>query len=173
MENQKETHTISVLVENRFGVLSRVSGLFSGRGYNISSLTVHETNDPSFSKMTIVTTGDASVIEQIHKQLNKLVEVVEVSDLTGGGFVEREISLVKLRTPTAESRSQVLQLVEIFNGSVVSVSRDAIAVELSGRSDRIDDFMELIRDFEVIDMARSGRVAIARCANPATDVDVI
>ena len=130
MENLKETHTISVLVENRFGVLSRVSGLFSGRGYNISSLTVHETNDPAFSKMTIVTTGDASVIEQIHKQLNKLVEVVEVSDLTGGGFVEREISLVKLRTPTAESRSQVLQLVEIFNGSVVSVSRDAIAVGL-------------------------------------------
>jgi acetolactate synthase-1/3 small subunit len=92
-----------------------------------------------------------------------------VADLTGGGFVEREISLVKLRTPTPELRSQVLQLAEIFNGSVVSVSRDAIAVEISGRSDRIDDFMELIRDFEVIDMARSGRVAIARCANPAVD----
>ena len=169
MEQSRETHTISVLVENRFGVLARVAGLFSGRGYNISSLTVHETNDPRYSKMTIVTTGDRDIIEQIHKQLNKLVEVVNVADLTGGGFVEREISLVKLRTPTPELRSQVLQLAEIFNGSVVSVSRDAIAVEISGRSDRIDDFMELIRDFEVIDMARSGRVAIARCANPAVD----
>ena len=170
MEQTRETHTISVLVENRFGVLARVAGLFSGRGYNISSLTVHETNDPRYSKMTIVTTGDRDIIEQIHKQLNKLVEVVNVADLTGGGFVEREISLVKLRTPTPELRSQVLQLAEIFNGSVVSVSRDAIAVEISGRSDRIDDFMELIRDFEIIDMARSGRVAIARCANPAVDV---
>ena len=170
MEQTRETHTISVLVENRFGVLARVAGLFSGRGYNIGSLTVHETNDPRFSKMTIVTTGDKDIIEQIHKQLNKLVEVVNVADLTGGGFVEREISLVKLRTPTPELRSQVLQLVEIFNGSVVSVSRDDIAVEISGRSDRIDDFMELIRDFEIIDMARSGRVAIARCANPAVDV---
>lgn len=169
MEQSRETHTISVLVENRFGVLARVAGLFSGRGYNIGSLTVHETNDPRYSKMTIVTTGDKDIIEQIHKQLNKLVEVVNVADLTGGGFVEREISLVKLRTPTPELRSQVLQLAEIFNGSVVSVSRDAIAVEISGRSDRIDDFMELIRDFEVIDMARSGRVAIARCANPAVD----
>lgn len=169
MEKIKGTHTISVLVENRFGVLARIAGLFSGRGYNIASLTVHETNDPAFSKMTIVTAGDEAVIEQIHKQLNKLVEVVKVTDLTGGGFVEREISLVKLRTPTPDLRSQVLQLVEIFNGSVVSVSRDAIAIEISGRSDRIDDFMELIRDFEVIDMARSGRVAIARCANPATD----
>ena len=169
MENARETHTISVLVENRFGVLARVAGLFSGRGYNIASLTVHETNDPRYSKMTIVTAGDQAVIEQIHKQLKKLIEVVQVTDLTGGGFVEREISLVKLRTPTPELRSQVLQLVEIFNGSVVSVSRDAIAIEISGRSDRIDDFMELIRDFEVIDMARSGRVAIARCANPAVD----
>ena len=137
MEKIKGTHTISVLVENRFGVLARIAGLFSGRGYNIASLTVHETNDPSFSKMTIVTAGDEAVIEQIHKQLNKLVEVVKVTDLTGGGFVEREISLVKLRTPTPELRSQVLQLAEIFNGSVVSVSRDAIAIEISGRSDRI------------------------------------
>ena len=163
--------TISVLVENQAGILNRITGLFSRRAFNIESLAVGPTDDPTVSRITIIVDSGNSVVEQVEKQLNKLVEVVEVSDLTGGGFVEREISLVKLRTPTAESRSQVLQLVEIFNGSVVSVSRDAIAVELSGRSDRIDDFMELIRDFEVIDMARSGRVAIARCANPATDVN--
>ncbi len=163
MENIQNTHTISVLVENRFGVLARVAGLFSGRGYNISSLTVHETHDPRYSKMTIVTAGDAAILEQINKQLNKLVEVVRVTNLTGSGFVEREISLVKLATPTAESRSQLLQLVEIFNGKIISVSHYEIAVELSGRSDRIDDFMELVRDFKIIDMARSGRVAIARC----------
>jgi acetolactate synthase-1/3 small subunit len=160
-----------VRVENKFGVLSRISGLFSGRGYNISSLTVNSTSDPEVSRMIIVTRGDDAVIEQIEKQLNKLVEVIRVDRLSGEEFIERELALFKLAADTPEKKAQVIQLVEIFNGSVVSVSRDAIAVELSGRSDRIDDFMELIRDFEVIDMARSGRVAIARCANPATDVN--
>ena len=143
-----EKHTISVLVENKFGVLARVAGLFSGRGYNITSLTVHETEDPEFSKMTIVTTGD----------------VIKVDDLTGSRFIEREMALIKLRTAGREEQSQIIQLVEIFHGTIVSVSRGEIGVEIAGKSDRLDNFIELVRDFGIIEMARSGRVAIARCA---------
>ena len=163
VENQ-EKHTISVLVENKFGVLARVAGLFSGRGYNISSLTVHETEDPAYSKMTIVTTGDAAILEQIDKQLRKLVDVIRVDDLTGSRFIEREMALIKLTTASREEQSQLIQLVEIFDGTIVSVSRGEIAVEIAGRSDRLDNFIELVRDFGIVEMARSGRVAIARCA---------
>ena len=160
----QEKHTISVLVENKFGVLARVAGLFSGRGYNISSLTVHETEDPRFSKMTIVTTGDAAILEQIDKQLSKLIDVIRVENLTGSHFIEREMALIKIKTPTREDRSQLMQLVEIFAGTIVSVSREEIGVEIAGKSDRIDNFIELVRDFGIVKMARSGRVAIARCA---------
>lgn len=160
----QEKHTISVLVENKFGVLARVAGLFSGRGYNISSLTVHETEDPRFSKMTIVTTGDAAILEQIDKQLSKLIDVIRVENLTGSHFIEREMALIKIKTPTREDRSQLMQLVEIFAGTIVSVSREEIGVEIAGKSDRIDNFIELVRDFGIVEMARSGRVAIARSA---------
>ena len=160
----QEKHTISVLVENKFGVLARVAGLFSGRGYNISSLTVHETEDPRFSKMTIVTTGDAAILEQIDKQLSKLIDVIRVENLTGSHFIEREMALIKIKTPTREDRSQLMQLVEIFAGTIVSVSREEIGVEIAGKSDRIDNFIELVRDFGIVEMARSGRGAIARCA---------
>ena len=160
----QEKHTISVLVENKFGVLARVAGLFSGRGYNISSLTVHETEDPRFSKMTIVTTGDAAILEQIDKQLSKLIDVIRVETRTGRHFIEREMALIKIKTPTREDRSQLMQLVEIFAGTIVSVSREEIGVEIAGKSDRIDNFIELVRDFGIVEMARSGRVAIARCA---------
>ena len=160
----QEKHTISVLVENKFGVLARVAGLFSGRGYNISSLTVHETEDPRFSKMTIVTTGDAAILEQLDKQLSKLIDVIRVENLTGSHFIEREMALIKIKTPTREDRSQLMQLVEIFAGTIVSVSREEIGVEIAGKSDRIDNFIELVRDFGIVEMARSGRVAIARCA---------
>ena len=160
----QEKHTISVLVENKFGVLARVAGLFSGRGYNISSLTVHETEDPRFSKMTIVTTGDAAILEQIDKQLSKLIDVIRVENLTGSHFIEREMALIKIKTPTREDRSQLMQLVEIFAGTIVSVSREEIGVEIAGKSDRIDNFIELVRDFGIVEMARSGRVAIARWA---------
>jgi len=160
---ENDCRTFSVLVENRFGVLARVAGLFSGRGYNIASLTVHQTHDPRFSKMTIVTGGDAAVLEQIEKQLRKLVDVIRVDVLSGGAFVEREVALLKLKTATSEDRSQLIQLVEVFSGKIVSVSKHEIAVELAGKADRIDDFIALVRDFGIIDMARSGRVAIARC----------
>ena len=158
-----DCRTFSVLVENRFGVLARVAGLFSGRGYNIASLTVHQTHDPRYSKMTIVTDGDSAVLEQIEKQLRKLVDVIRVDVLSGGAFVEREVALLKLHTESFEERSQIIQLVEVFSGKIVSVSCHEIAVKLAGKADRIDDFISLVRDFGIIDMARSGRVAIARC----------
>lgn len=163
MMETPEKHTISVLVENKFGVLARVAGLFSGRGYNISSLTVHETENPRFSKMTIVTTGDSAILEQIDKQLRKLVDVITVENLTGSHFVEREMALIKLRTDSPEKQTQLIQLIEIFDGTIVSVSKGEIGVEIAGRSDRLDNFIEMVRDFGIVEMARSGRVAINRC----------
>ncbi len=160
--SEEKKHTISVLVENRFGVLARVAGLFSGRGYNISSLTVNETHDPKVSKMTIVTSGDDAVLEQIDKQLNKLVEVITVIDLTGSQFVEREMVLIKLKTETPEIRSQAIQLVEIFEANIVAVNSDELGIEISGKADKIDNFINLVRDFGIVEIARSGRVAISR-----------
>ena len=163
MMETPEKHTISVLVENKFGVLARVAGLFSGRGYNISSLTDHETEDPRFSKMTIVTTGDSAILEQIDKQLRKLVDVITVENLTGSHFVEREMALIKLRTDSPEKQTQLIQLIEIFDGTIVSVSKGEIGVEIAGRSDRLDNFIEMVRAFGIVEMARSGRVALTRC----------
>lgn len=158
-----EKHTISVLVENKFGVLARVAGLFSGRGYNIASLTVNETEDPKISRMTIVTLGDAAILEQIDKQLSKLIDVIKVENLTGSRFIERELALIRLKSGNAEKQSRIIQLVEIFKGTIVSVSKDEIAVEISGRSYKIDNFLELSREFGILETTRSGRVAIARC----------
>ena len=155
---------LSVLVENEPGVLSRVAGLFSGRGFNIESLNVAPTLEDGVSLMTITTSGDEQIIEQIVKQLRKLVDVIRVDDLTGSRFIEREMALIKLKTASREEQSQLIQLVEIFDGTIVSVSRGEIAVEIAGRSDRLDNFIELVRDFGIVEMARSGRVAIARCA---------
>lgn len=168
-EKEFEQHTISVLVANRFGVLARVAGLFSGRGYNISSLTVNETNDPHVSKMTIVTTGDDAVLEQIDKQLRKLVDVIRVDDLTGMRFIERELALFKIKADTPDAKSQLIQLVQIFEGTFVSVHPGEFGVEISGRSDKIDNFMNMVAEFGIIEMARSGRVAISRIAENEQD----
>ena len=155
-------HTISVLVENRFGVLARVAGLFCGRGYNIISLTVNQTHDPEVSKMTIVTSGDKAVLEQIDKQLNKLIDVIKVTDLTGSKFVERELALIKVSTENSEQRSQVIQIAEIFETKIVSVNHDELAIEIHGRANKINNFIELMNDFNIVEVARSGRVAISR-----------
>ncbi len=155
-----DKHTISVLVENNFGVLSRVSGLFSGRGYNIFSLTVSPTHDPKISKMTIITKGDDAIIEQIDKQLNKLVEVIKVIDLTGENFIEREMVLVKVAT-TPANRSDIVQIVELFNGQIITVHSNELGMEISGTPRQIDNFIELVRDYGIIEIARSGRVAIS------------
>ncbi len=155
-------HTFSVLVDNKFGVLSRVVGLFSGRGYNIASLSVNATHDPKVSQMTIVTSGDAAVLEQIEKQLSKLVDVIAVHDLSQGEFFASELALVKLAASDPGDRAAVMQLVEIFHGSVVGVSKNDISVEIHGPANEIDNFIELVRGYGILDMARSGQVAIAR-----------
>ncbi len=161
-------HTISVLVENKFGVLARVAGLFSGRGYNIESLTVSPTNDAKVSKMTIVTSGDDAVLEQIEKQLNKLIDVIKVTDLTGHSFIERELAMVKVRT-TSKSRAELMQITEIFQGKIVNVLPDELTIEISGRAGKIDAFAKLMADFGIIELVRSGRVAVTRSRGPTDE----
>ena len=154
-------HTISVLVTNEFGVLSRISGLFSGRGFNIESLCVAETSDPLVSRMTIVTSGDDRVIEQITKQLNKLVNVVRVHDLTGEEYLKRELALIKV-SANVENRSEILGIVEIFRAKVVDVGPRSYTVEITGDEDKIVAMTELLRPFGIKEIVRTGRIAMAR-----------
>ncbi|MEK6693435.1 MAG: acetolactate synthase small subunit [Nitrospirota bacterium] len=154
-------HTISVLVENKFGVLSRISGLFSGRGYNIESLTVGETIDPQISIMTIVTTGDDQIIEQITKQLNKLIDVIKVTDMTELDHVEREMVLVKV-SPKQEDKAEVLRLAEIFRGRIVDSGPTTYTLEITGDEKKIEAFIELVKPYGIKEFARTGKVAISR-----------
>lgn len=154
-------HTISCLVENKFGVLSRISGLFSGRGYNIESLSVGETIDPQISIMTIVTSGDDKIIEQITKHLNKLVDVIKVVDFTGIDHVEREAILVKV-SPKKEDKAEVLRLAEIFRGRVVDSGPITYTIEITGDKKKIEAFIELMKPYNIKEFARTGKVAIAR-----------
>lgn len=154
-------HTISCLVENKFGVLSRVAGLFSGRGYNIESLSVGETIDPNVSAMTIVTSGDDQIIEQIIKQLNKLIDVIKVIDLVEIDHVEREMVLIKI-TPKKENKAEVLRLTEIFRGRVVDSSQKTYTVEITGDERKIEAFIELMKPMGIKEFVRTGKAAIAR-----------
>jgi len=154
-------HTISILVENKFGVLSRVSGLFSGRGYNIESLSVGETIDPQVSIMTIVTTGDDQIIEQITKQLNKLIDVIKVTDMKELEHVEREMVLVKV-APRQQDKSEVLNLTEIFRGRIVDSSQKTYTIEITGDEKKIEAFIELMKPMGIKEFVRTGKVAIAR-----------
>jgi acetolactate synthase-1/3 small subunit len=154
-------HTISVLVENKFGVLSRISGLFSGRGYNIESLSVGETIDPQISTMTIVTSGDDQIIEQITKQLNKLIDVIKVTDMKELEHVEREMVLVKV-TPRQEDKAEVLNLTEIFRGRVVDSSQKTYTIEITGDEKKIEAFIELMKPMGIKEFVRTGKVAISR-----------
>jgi len=161
-ERNMTKHTISVLVENKFGVLARVAGLFSGRGYNICSLTVNHTNDSNVSKMTIVTEGDDAVIEQIDKQLNKLVDVISVTDLSGSEFIECELMLLKVKAENQQQRGELMQLTELFKGTIVIVNQTELGIQMEGSADKLDNFIKLLNNFEIIEIARSGRVAISR-----------
>ncbi|OGW29158.1 MAG: acetolactate synthase small subunit [Nitrospirae bacterium GWC2_42_7] len=154
-------HTISVLVENKFGVLSRISGLFSGRGYNIESLSVNETIDPKVSVMTIVTTGDDSIIEQITKQLNKLIDVIKVVDMTELDHVEREMVLIKI-APKQEDKAEVLRLTEIFRGRVVDSSQKTYTIEITGDEKKIAAMVEILKPMGIKEFVRTGKIAIAR-----------
>ena len=154
-------HTISVLVVNRFGVLSRISGLFSGRGFNIESLNVAETNDADVSRMTIVTRGDDAKVEQITKQLNKLVDVIKVVDLTKESFVDREMILIKMNAEP-RVREEILRIVEIFRAKVVDVSANTYTIEITGNESKLQGFMELLQPLGIQEVVRSGRIAISR-----------
>jgi acetolactate synthase-1/3 small subunit len=152
-------HIISVLVENRFGVLAKVAGLFSGRGYNIDSLCVAETEDPTISRMTIVTHGDEAVIEQIEKQLNKLIDTLKVTDLTHKDHVERELVLIKVKS---KKRSEIMEIVDIFRARIIDVGKDVLTIEITGDENKISALIDLLRPFEITELIRTGKVAIAR-----------
>lgn len=154
-------HTISVLVENHFGVLARVSGMFSARGYNIDSLCVGETEDPTASRMTVVVRGDDRVLEQIVKQLNKLVEVIEVRDLTRESYVERELVMVKIAADSSR-RSEITDISNIFRAKVVDISVGAMTVEVTGSEGKVKAFIDMMRPFGIRELVRTGRIAIAR-----------
>jgi acetolactate synthase-1/3 small subunit len=154
-------HTINVLVENEFGVLARVAALFSGRGFNIESLSVAETLDPSMSSMTIVTRGDDQVLEQITKQLNKLVSVIKVTDLMGKEYVAREMVLVKVAAK-AETRAEILSITDIFRGKVVDVGPKSYTIEVTGDVEKVKAFLELLKPMGIKEVARTGQVALVR-----------
>jgi acetolactate synthase-1/3 small subunit len=154
-------HTLGVLVENQPGVLSRVAGLFSGRGFNIESLTVAETLDPQVSRITLVTTGDETIMEQIVKQLNKLVNVIKVIDFREVKFVDREMALIKVRAET-QTRAEVLRIVDIFRGKVVDVSPHFFTIEVTGDEGKIQAILDLLAQLGIAEVVRTGRVAIAR-----------
>lgn len=154
-------HTISILVENRFGVLAHVSSMFSARGYNIDSLSVGETEDPSVSRMTAVVPGDDKVLEQIIKQLNKLVEVIEVIDLTREDYVERELAMVKIAAKVKQ-RGGVIEIANIFRAKVVDMGANAMIVEVTGTEDKVKAFIDMMRPFGIMELVRTGRIAVSR-----------
>ena len=154
-------HTISLLVENKPGVLSRVASLFSGRGFNIESLSVAETIDPKISRMTILTRGDDQILEQITKQLNKLINVIKVIDFKSNEYVGRELALIKV-TVTEENRSEVLSIIDIFRGKVVDVSSESYTVEITGDENKMMAIIDLFTPMGIKDIARTGSAALTR-----------
>src|ERR1043165_5412812 len=154
-------HTISVLVENKFGVLTRVAGLFSGRGYNIDTLNVGPTHDPNTSRMTIVTRGDDATLEQIVKQLNKLVDVLKVQDFREGEYVDRELVLVK-GSVDSRSRAEVMQITDIFRAKIVDVQPESLTIEVTGDEGKVEKFLDLMTAFGILDLTRTDRVAMPR-----------
>ena len=154
-------HIISILLENESGALSRVAGLFSARAYNIQSLTVAPTDDKTLSRMTIVTSGTAEIIEQILKQLNKLIDVVKLIDLTESGHIERELMLAKVQA-TGEARGEVKRLVDIFRGEIIDVTDTTYTVELTGDSNNLDAFLTALSSITIHEVVRSGAIGISR-----------
>lgn len=154
-------HTLSILVENKPGVLSRVAGLFSGRGFNIESLSVAETLDPMISHMTIVTRGNDQIIEQVTKQLNKLINIIKVVDFINGDFVDREIALIKVSVNDG-NRSELLSIINIFRGKVVDISLDSYVIEITGDEDKIKAITTLLKPMGIKEVVRTGTVAMSR-----------
>jgi len=154
-------HTISVMVRNQSGVLARIAGLFSARGYNIDSLCVAQTHDPDYSCMTIVSEGDEKVLEQVTKQLNKLIDVLKVNDFHEQDCIIRELALVKVNS-TATTRSEIMQLVDIFRAKIIDVSLKTLTIEATGPEAKIKAMIDLLRPFGIKEIVQTGRVAMAR-----------
>jgi acetolactate synthase I/III small subunit len=154
-------HTISVLVENKFGVLTRIAGLFSGRGYNIDSLNVAPTQDAATSRMTIITRGDDATLDQIVKQLNKLIDVLQVQDFRDGEYIDRELVLVKVGVDS-KSRAEIMQITDIFRAKIVDVQPDSLTIEITGNESKVDKFLDLMKTFGVRDLTRTGKIALPR-----------
>ncbi|MGA2748753.1 MAG: acetolactate synthase small subunit [Verrucomicrobiota bacterium] len=154
-------HTISVLVENKFGVLTRIAGLFSGRGYNIDTLNVAPIHQPNTSRMTIVTRGDDATVDQIVKQLHKLVNVLEVHDFRESEFIDRELALVRVAV-NAKTRAEIMQMTTIFRAKIVDVQPKSLTIEVTGNESKIEKFLGLMNLFGVLDLSRTGKIALAR-----------
>ncbi|MCM8760493.1 MAG: acetolactate synthase small subunit [Candidatus Omnitrophica bacterium] len=161
-EKEQRVHTIVIAVENRPGVLARIAGLFSARGYNIDSLCVSETEDPSISKMTLTVKGDERILEQIYKQLNKLIDVIKVFDLTEGDFIDRELALVKVKTPNPTARQEIMQIASIFRAKVVDIGRRSLTLEVVGKVSKVDAMIEMVKSYGIKEMIRTGKIAMAR-----------
>ena len=155
-------HIISILVDNEFGALSRVAGMFSARGYNIESLTVAPTDDETLSRITLVTVGNDRIIEQIIKQLNKLLDVVKVMDMTEGPHIEREMMLIKLAAASNDAREELKRLADIFRGRILDVTDKIYTIELTGASGKLDAFLDAVGESAVMEVVRSGVIGIAR-----------
>ncbi|MDP6179213.1 MAG: acetolactate synthase small subunit [Desulfatiglandales bacterium] len=154
-------YILSILVDNEPGVLSRISGLFSGRGFNIESLCVAETTDPNISRITLVTVGDTFIVEQIKKQLNKVINVIKVTDFTGIPFVQREMALIQIRAKP-EHRPEILRIVDIFRSRVIDVGSEYYIVEVTGDEDKLNAFLSLLKPMGIKEIARTGAIALAR-----------
>lgn len=163
----EKEYTLSALVENKSGVLAHIAGLFSGRGFNITGLSVGETENPEYSRMTIVVKGDDKVVEQIIKQLNKFIDVIKVMDLTDVPSVHREIILIKVKTlPT--KRQEIFQIAEVFKGKVVDISHQSLTLEVTGITEKIEALISVLKPFGILEIARTGRVSISRGSNIKT-----
>ncbi|MFC1667969.1 acetolactate synthase small subunit [Chlamydiota bacterium] len=154
-------HVISILVENRFGVLSRISGLFSGRGFNIDSLAVGETQDPCISRMTITVKGDDAILEQIKKQLNKLIDVIKVQDFNEKEYLERELLLVEISV-SPKTRPELMNFADIFKAKIVNVTPNTVTIEIVGDNEKLTTFLDLVKPYGIKELVRTGKIAISR-----------
>ena len=162
-------HLISALVENRPGVMQRIAGMFSRRGFNMENLSVGPTENPDYSRITITVSGDEKVLEQVIKQMNKLVPVLKVRELTEGESVRRELALIKVTTSSADARTEISQYVEVFRGSIVDISPDAMIVEITGDPEKIDAFVRLMQPYGIKELTRTGVTAIHRGVKSVRD----
>jgi acetolactate synthase-1/3 small subunit len=161
-------HVLSAVVQNVPGVLAHISGMLASRGYNIDSLAVGETEDPHLSRMTFVVVGDDRVLAQVRKQLEKIVTIVRVMDVSSQDYVERDLMLIKVKAPAGGQRSEIRELVEIFRGKILDVGADEVMVEISGRENKIQAFIERMRPYGITELVRTGRIAMVRSGNSAS-----